>query len=89
MKKLVKVETGKRAHQSHNSQLGWLIGIISGTVKWDDTLSPKTRQFLFTELMAVLDPVKDRALIDGLIKNMSEYEFEVKEEVKESNLLHE
>ena len=89
MKKLVKVETGKRTHQSPNAQLGWLIGVISGTVKWDDTLSPKTRQFLFTELMAVLDPKTDVLLIDQLTRAMDDWGFEVKEEVKESNPLHE
>ena len=89
MKKLVKVETGKKAQQSDAMKLGWLTGIIGGAIKWDDTISPKTRQFVFTELMAVLDPIKDRVFIDGMIKNMSEYGFEVKEEVTESNLLHE
>jgi hypothetical protein len=39
--------------------------------------------------MAVLDPIKDRAYIDGLVKGMSEQGFEVKEEVTELNLLHE
>ena len=89
MKKLVKVETGKKAHQSDSMKLGWLIGVIGGAIKWDDTLSPKTRQFIFTELMAVLDPIKDREYIDGLVKGMSEQGFEVKEEVTEPNLLHE
>ena len=89
MKKLVKVETGKKAQQSDAMKLGWLTGIIGGAIKWDDTISSKTRQFIFTELMAVLDPIKDRAYIDGLVKSMSEQGFEVKEEVTESNLLHE
>ena len=89
MKKLVKVETCTKAHHSDAMKLGWLTGIIGGAIKWDDTISPKTRQFIFTELMAVLDPVKDRAYIDGLVKGMSELGFEVKEEVTESNLLHE
>jgi len=89
MKKLVKVETGKKAQQSDAMKLGWLIGVIGGAIKWDDTLSPKTRQFIFTELMAVLDPIKDRDYIDGLVKGMSEQGFEVKEETTEPNLLHE
>ena len=89
MKKLVKVETGTKAHQSDAMKLGWLTGIIGGAIKWDDTLSPQTRQFIFTELMAVLDPIKDREYIDGLVKGMSEQGFEVKEEVTELNLLHE
>ena len=89
MKKLVKVETGKKAQQSDAMKLGWLTDIIGGAIKWDDTLSPQTRQFIFTELMAVLDPIKDREYIDGLVKGMSEQGFEVKEEVTELNLLHE
>jgi hypothetical protein len=89
MKKLVKVETGTKAQQSDAMKLGWLTGVIGGAIKWDDTISPKTRQFIFTELMAVLDPIKDRAYIDGLVKGMSEQGFEVKEETTEPNLLHE
>ena len=89
MKKLVKVETGTKAHHSDAMKLGWLTGVIGGAIKWDDTLSPKTRQFIFTELMAVLDPIKDREYIDGLVKGMSEQGFEVVEVKEEVNLLHE
>lgn len=89
MKKLVKVETGKKTHQSPNAQLGWLIGALSGVIKWNDGLSPDTRKFLFTELMMFLDPKTDAILINHLTRAMDEWGFEVKEEITKSNLLHE
>ena len=89
MKKLVITETGTRAHMSHSGQLGWLIGVLSGAIQWNDGLTPDTRKFLFSELMAVLDPVKDEGMIKRLTKSMGEQGFEVREKVTEPNLLHE
>ena len=96
MKKLIITETGNKAHQSDASKLGWLIGTLSGTIKWNDGLSPDTRKFLFNELMSILHPVKDGALIDSIKASMGEWEFEVREKkdiktfsVTEPNLLHE
>jgi hypothetical protein len=96
MKKLIITETGNKAHQSDAMKLGWLIGTLSGTIKWNDGLSPDTRKFLFNELMSVLDPVKDGALVDSIKASMGEWEFEVREKtdvktfsVTEPNLLHE
>ena len=42
MKKLVITETGNKAHQSDAMKLGWLIGTLSGTIKWNDGLSLDT-----------------------------------------------
>jgi len=89
MKKLVITETGTRAHLSHSGQLGWLMGIISGVIQWNDDLAPDTRKFLFSELMVVLDPVRDEGMIKRLTKSMEEHGFEVREKVTEPNLLHE
>ena len=89
MKKLIITETGKKAHQSDASKLGWLIGTLSGAIKWNDGLSPDTRKFLFNELMSILHPVKDGALIDSIKTSMDGWGFEVKEKVTEPNLLHE
>lgn len=96
MKKLVITETGKKAHQSDAMKFGWLIGVLSGTIKWNDGLSPDTRKFLFNELMAVLDPIKDKTLIDNIKASMGEWDFEVREKndvktfsVTDPNLLHE
>jgi len=47
------------------------------------------RKFLFNELMSILHPVKDGALIDSIKASMDEWGFEVKEKVIEPNLLHE
>ena len=89
MKKLVITETGTKAHMSHPGQLGWLMGVLSGAIQWNDGLTPDARKFLFSELMAVLDPVKDEGMIKRLAKSMEEWGFEVKEKVTEPNLLHE
>ena len=96
MKKLIITETGKRNHQSADMKLGWLIGTISGVIKWSDDLSPDTRKLLFNELMSVLDPKGDALLIEHITRSMNERGFEVREKtdvktfsVTEPNLLHE
>ena len=75
MKKLIITETGKRNQQSANMKLGWLIGTISGVIKWNDDLSPDTRKLLFNELMSVLDPKGDALLIEHITRSMNERGF--------------
>jgi hypothetical protein len=89
MKKLVITETGNKAHQSDAMKLGWLIGTLSGVIKYNDDLSPDTVKFLCRELMAVLDPIKDKILIESIKYRLDERGYEVKEKVTEPNLLHE
>ena len=96
MKKLIITETGKKAHQSADMKLGWLIGVLSGVIKYNDDLPQDAVKFLCRELMAVLDPIKDKTLIDSIKVSMGEWEFEVREKtdvktfsVTDPNLLHE
>ena len=46
MKKLIITETGNKAHQSDAMKFGWLIGVLSGTIKYNDALPPDTVKFL-------------------------------------------
>lgn len=96
MKKLIITETGNKAHQSADMKFGWLIGVLSGVIKYNDDLTPDTVKFLCRELMAVLDPITDKVLIESIKFRLDERGFEVREKkdvktfsVTEPNLLHE
>ena len=96
MKRLIITETGNKAHQSDAMKFGWLIGVLSGTIKYNDALPPDTVKFLCRELMAVLDPITDKVLIESIKFRLDERGYEVREKkdiktfsVTEPNLLHE
>lgn len=89
MKKLIITETGKMSHQSTDMKFGWLIGVLSGVIKYNDDLPQDAVKFLCRELMAVLDPIKDKTLIESIKFRLDERGYEVKEKVTEPNLLHE